>query len=332
MTGIKILGTGRYLPRKVVTNDDFAAIVETSDEWIRTRTGMQNRHIADADEPTWYMGARAAGKAIEAAGISREDVDMIIATTVTPDYLTPSVACLIQHELGIADAFAFDINVACAGFTYAVDMARRYLATGDVRYVLIVGAETLSQMVDYTDRATCVLFADGAGACVVAAGKKTFGSFLCCDASGIQHIYAKKRRRNVPFLEKDEPVEKREPFPTSVMDNIYMVGRDVYKFATKAMPEAVLKACEKAGVSVSGLSLILPHQANARIIETAAKNLDVPMEKVHVNIHDYGNTSSATVAIALDECARNGKIKRGDLICMVGFGAGLVYGACVFEY
>lgn len=332
MAGIRILGTGRFLPAKVVTNDDFTAIVETSDEWISTRTGMKNRHIAHDDEPAWHMGLEAARKALKAAGIEANDIDMLIATTVTPDYITPSVACIIQSKLEAQNAFAFDINAACAGFTYAVDMARRYLATGGVKTVLIVSTETLSQVVDYADRSTCVLFGDGAGACVLSAADTVFGVFLHCDPAGTSNIYAKNPRRSIPFFDGAEPAAELLPFPTQTIGSIHMDGRDVYKLATKAMPEAVIKSCENAGVAVNDLALLIPHQANLRIIETAAKNLGMPMKKIYVNIHDYGNTSSVSVVIALDECARAGTIKRGDLICLVGFGAGFIYGACVLEY
>lgn len=330
MSGIKILGTGVFLPEKVVVNDDYSAIVDTSDEWIRTRTGMVRRHIASADEPVWHMGAEAAASALENAGVSANEIDMILVTTATADFNTPSVACLVQREIGANNAFAMDIGAACSGFAFALDMARRYLATGDVKTALIVCAEELSQITNYEDRSTCVLFGDGAAACVVKAAEKPFASFLRSDASGAHHIYSKKTRRHIPFFLEDKP--EREMFPATVYDSIVMNGREVYKFATKAMPEAVEQACRKLGVALSDLKRVIPHQANLRILETAAKNLGLPWEKIHVNIGEYGNTSSASIGIGLDECARGGKISRGDLVCVVGFGAGLTYGACVFEY
>lgn len=330
MNGLEILGTGRYLPVKSVDNIDFMDIVETSDEWIRTRTGMKQRHMASAAEPTWYMGAQAAKSALEAAGLSGGDIDMVLVSTVSPDYDTPSTACLIQREIGASNAFAFDINVACTGLAFTLDMARRYLATGDVEHVLIVGAETLSQLVNYADRATCVLFGDGAGACVVKASEKKFASYLKSDATGAHLIYCKKSRKKNPFLSGD--TEPNEPFEHTFSDAIFMNGREVYKFATRTMSDAVRKACEKINISTSELKLVIPHQANARIIETAVKSLGLPGEKVYINIEKYGNTSSASIMIALDECIRDGKIVRGDLVCIVGFGAGLTYGADVFEY
>lgn len=329
MRGLEVLGTGRYLPQKAVDNTDFTSIVETSDEWIAGRTGMKRRYIASAAEPTWYMGAQAAKAALEAAGLSAADMDMILVSTVSPDYETPSTACMIQREIGAANAFAVDVNVACTGFAFALDMARRYLATGDVEHVLVVGAETLSQMTNYADRSTCVLFGDGAGACVAKGSDKRFASYMRSDAAGTHLIYSKKPRKSNPLLDDTEPLE---PFPIECRDGIFMNGREVYKFATKIMPQAVRKACEKLEVAVTDLALIVPHQANARIIETAVKSLGIAAEKVYVNIEKYGNTSSASVAIALDECVRDGKIKHGDLICIVGFGAGLTYGADVFEF
>ena len=329
MTGVKILGTGTYLPERVVQNDDFAAFVDTSDEWIQSRTGMSRRHIASTDEPVWHMGAKAAEEALRNANLSAADIDMILVTTVTADFSTPSIACLIQGAIGAENAFAMDLNVACTGLAFALDMARRYLATGDVGTVLLVCAEQLSQLTNYDDRSTCVLFGDGAAACVARAAEKPFAAFLKSDATGAQHIYSKKKLRSIPFF---AGTEEHEPFPVESTGAIVMNGREVYKFATKAMPEAILNACAKLGVALSDLVRIIPHQANIRILQTAAKNLGLPWEKIHVNIADYGNTSSASIAIGLDECIRGGRINRGDLVCIVGFGAGLTYGACVFEY
>lgn len=330
MAGIKILGTGRYVPEKVVDNNDYAKIVETTDEWISTRTGIRTRHIASVAEPTWYMGAQAARAALESSGVDAADVDMIIVTTVTADFITPSTACIIQMEIGASNAFAFDINVACAGLAYALDMAHRYLSD-EVKTVLIVNAESLSQITNYADRTTCVLFGDGAGACVLTASEGRFASYLRSDAAGAGLIYAKYPRRSSPFFETDE--ELLEPFPKPlVAEGVYQNGREVYKFATKVMPLAVEKACQKLGISPGDLSLIIPHQANYRIIETGIKNLGLPEDKFYVNIQEYGNTSSASIAIGLDECVRSGRISRGDLVCAVGFGAGLIYGASIFEY
>jgi len=330
MQSIKILGTGRYVPDFVITNDDFAKFLDTSDEWIATRTGMKERHIA-LDEPAWYMGAIAAKNAMEAAGLNPGDIGLIIATTGTSDYYFPSLASLVQNHLGIKNAISFDIGAACSGFAVALDMARRYLAAGDIEKVLIVSSEILSQFTDYEDRATCILFADGAGACIVEAADGIYGLFQHTDASGVGGVYGKRPRRSTPFGEARQS-SQHDPFPAAVLGSIMQNGREVYKFATKAMAEAVNKACEDAGVSVEELDKIFVHQANLRIIETGAKNLGVDMDKVYVNIHKYGNTSSASIPLGLDECARDGTIKRGDKLCIVAFGAGLTYLAIVFEY
>lgn len=331
-TGVTVLGTGFYVPEQAVKNADYAAFVETSDEWITTRTGMKKRHIA-TDEPTWKLGSLAGKMALENSGLASEDIDMVLVTTVTSDFITPAMACLIQQELAIPSAMALDINVACTAFCFAVDMARRYLVTGDVEHVLLVSAESLSQITNYQDRATCVLFGDGAGACVLGKNKNptVYGSFQDCDASGAEYIHAKHSRKTHPF-NSVENNDIQEPFPIHWHDLIYMNGREVYKFATRAMPDAVEAACRKAGVSVSDLSLIIPHQANLRIVEAASKRLGVPAEKIFTNIDKYGNTSSASCAIGLHEAVTTGAIAKGDLVCLVGFGAGLTYGATIFTY
>lgn len=330
MNGIHIRGTGHYVPDFTVTNEDFVAFLDTSDEWIRTRTGMSERHLSK-NQPTWYMGMKASQKALEAAGMGPSDIDMVLVTTVCPDYAYPSTACFIQAALGIQGGIATDISVACTGLSFALDMAWRYLQTGDVKNILVVSAEALTQGVDYQDRSTAVLFGDGAGACVVSAGEGMFASCQSTDPGGLQHIYRKYPRNSHVFNDYADTSEF-DLFPHEKIGTVYMNGREVYKFATKAMPKAVFAACEKAGITPGDLDLIIPHQANLRIIETAVKNMKISMEKVCVNIEKYGNTSSASIAIALDECVRDGRVKRGDKVCVVGFGAGLTYGATVFTY
>lgn len=328
--GLNIVGTGSYLPDYVVTNKDFEAFLDTSDEWIRTRTGMVERRIS-LETPTWKMGELAARKALEAAGTTPEELDLILCTTVTGDFLFPSTACMIQGALGAHNAFAYDIAAACTGAVYALDQARLYLASGEVKTILLVSAETLTQATDYTDRGSCILFGDGAGAAVVKAGDGLFGASLHSDPSGACHLYAKKPRQELPFARKPVPFEE-ELFPILKEGGTVMNGREVYKFATRAMPKAVRGACAKVGITVDDLDLLLPHQANLRIIETAVKALGIAEEKVYNNIHKYGNTSSATVMTCLDECVRQGRLRRGDKLCLVGFGAGLTYGAAVLEY
>ena len=321
MAGINILGTGRYIPEYVVKNDDFAAFLDTSDEWITTRTGMSERRIS-LTEPTWAMGVNAAREAIKSAGISASDIDMIIGTTVTPDYFFPSMSSLVMNELMIEDCVPIDLNVACTGLAISMDMARRYLMDGTAKRILLVCAESMSQYADYTDRATCVLFGDAAGAMVVEASDKRFISFMNGIPVSSEHLHCKRQRQPTPFCQ-DVPKEHTLA---------HMNGREIYKFTIKAIPEAVEKVCERAGVNISDISMIFAHQANARILETAAKNLDISLDKFYMNIHRYGNTSSATIATCFDECVREGKIKRGDTICFVGFGAGLIYAANILEY
>ena len=329
MQGITILGTGSYLPDYTLTNDDLASFLDTSDEWIYTRTGMRERRIATS-EPTWYLGAQAAKRALLAANVAPNDIDMIILTTATSDYAFPTAASCVQNALGIEHCMAVDINLACTACTFAVDMARRYLLCGDVKHVLVVNAESMSQRTDYTDRSTCVLFGDGAGAMVLTAADKRYAAYQSNDASGAKYIYYRHLRREYPFAKSD--TSEHDCFPDEKYGSTYMNGREVYKFATRVMPEAVQKACERAGISHEQLDMLFVHQANIRIVETAAKNLGIPMERVFTNIEKYGNTSSATISICLDEAIRSGRIKRGDTIGFVGFGAGLSSGAVVLEY
>lgn len=330
MFGINILGTGSYTPRIKVTNDDLSKIVETNDEWISTRTGMKSRYLTDG-ESCWEMGANAAKKAVEAAGIDPERIGLVIGTTVTPDFYTPSLASLVQDAVGAVNAAAFDLNAACSGFAYAVDSARRYLQTDEnLEYVLVVSSEILSRFVDYTDRATCVLFGDGAGAAVIERSDKLFTSFIGSDGSGAKFLYAKHMFGRHPFRTEGED-SYGEHF-TSANQFLFQDGKEVYKFATKALPAAAQNAADKIGLSPSEIDWFVPHQANIRIIETAAKNLNVPMDKFIVTLDVHGNTSSASIPTAFDEAVRSGKIKKGQKICFVGFGAGLTSAAVIFEY
>lgn len=332
MFGIKIMGTGSYLPKKIVSNGDFTAIIETSDEWIKTRTGMSERHLSQG-EPTWYMGAEAVKDAIKNAGINAGDIGLIISSTVTSDFYTPSMACLIQREIGAIDSMAIDINCACAGFVYGIDMARRYLVTDEtIKYAVVVANENLSKITDYTDRSTCVLFGDGAAACIVELSKTNlYTSSLGADGSGAKYLAA----RSIPAANAFMP-EIRDEYPDGMPEGnshyLFQDGKEVYKFAIKALPRAVNAAADKIGLNINDLDLIIPHQANIRIIETAVQKLGLPIEKFFVNLEKYGNTSSASIPIALDEAIKVNKIHRGDKICLVGFGAGLTYGAVIFEY
>lgn len=331
MNGIQMIATGRYLPKRAVSNDDFTEIVETSDEWISQRTGMKNRYLSSG-EPTWLMGALAAHDALESGGISPSEIDLILVTSVTVDYITPATACMIQAKIGAENAVCMDVNAACAGFVYALDMARRYLCFDDVKTVLIVSCEMLSRITDYTDRASCVLFGDAAGAVVVRSADTLYSSDLSTDGRGAQFLYCKSpfEIKN-PFM-RPELVPEYEELIHPETEFLHMDGREVYKFAVKAMPKAVVAACEKAGVSVEDLDLIVPHQANIRIVETAAKTLGVPMSKMFINLEKYGNTSSACIPLCLDELHKGGKLTRGQLIALVGFGAGVTCAAVVFRW
>lgn len=329
MQGIKILGTGHYSPQQIVTNDYLSKFMDTNDEWITTRTGIKRRHISDG-EPTWYMAAKAAEEALKAADTKAEDIDLILLSSTTEDFFLPSGACMVQREIGAAGCMAVDINCACSGFVYAIDMARRYLAFDDVKKVLVVASESLSKITDYDDRSTCVLFADGAGACVVEAADSFYSSFHGADGNGAKFLVAKHIHHVHDIIKGSQTFE--DGLPDSGKECIIQDGKEVYKFATSILPFAAKSAAEKAGISVDEIDYFIPHQANIRIIETAAKKLKVSMDKFIVNIEEYANTSSASIVIAFDEAVRNGKIKRGDKICFVGFGAGLTYGAVIIEY
>lgn len=332
MIGINIVSTGEYDPLLAVTNDDMAKIVETDDEWIRTRTGISRRRISNG-EPTWYMGTMASKQALERAGIDPMDIGLIIDSTITSDFSTPSTACIIQREIGAANAFAFDLGAACSGFVYALDAARRYLATEEtLKYVLVTANENLSYITNYSDRSSCVLFGDGAAAVIVERSDKLFTSWLGSDGTGAKFLYAKAQHRHSPFSTEDMFTVNDET--RSDVDHRWLIqdGKEVYKFATKALPLAAENAAKKGGIDIQDVALFIPHQANIRIIETAAKNLGVSMDKFFTNIDMHGNTSSASIPIALNEAIEKGALKRGDKVCMVGFGAGLTLGAVIAEY
>lgn len=328
--GVKISALGKYLPKLVITNKDFEKLVDTTDEWITQRTGIVSRHI-ETELLTWQMGAKAAEEIFKNSDIKKEEIDMVIVSSCTSDYLTPSAACLIAKELGLEKPACYDINCACSGFVAAIDMAETYLSSKKAKKILIVSAETLSKITDYTDRSTCVLFGDAAGACVVEYSDKPFASEVGSDPSGAEHLYARGAFPNNPFLEKpylptDDGLEATKGF------GLHQDGKDVYKFATRTMPNVIRASCEKAGIDISDLDWVFPHQANQRILETSAKNTGMAIEKFYINIKDHGNVSSACIPICLEEAVTKGVLKRGDKICIVGFGAGLTYAAAIFEW
>lgn len=330
MFGIEILGMGSYVPTLCITNDDMAKVVETNDEWISTRTGIKERRLSDG-KPTWKMGAEAAKAAVKNAGIDPTEIGLIIDTTLTNDFFTPSVACLIQNEIGAVNAAAFDLNAACSGFVYGIDAAKRYLQTDDdLKYVLVVANETLSKITDYTDRSTCVLFGDSAAAAVLTRSEKLFTSYISADGSGAHFLYAKTQAVRHAFRTQADEMDTSE----YAEGTTYLIqdGKEVYKFATKALPTAAQRAADKIGLDINTIDWFVPHQANIRIIETAAKNLGISMDKFIVNIEKHGNTSSVSIPLALSEAIAEGKIKRGDRICLVGFGAGLTMGSVILDY
>lgn len=327
--GINILGMGSYVPEQKLVNDDFKKFVDTNDEWIRTRTGIVERHMAGW-EPTWYMGKMAALAALEKAGIEPGEIGMIICTTVTSDFLTPSVASLIQYEIGAENAAAFDLGAACTGFVYAMDVAEKFLATDDsLKYILVISSEATSRFCDFTDRQTCILFGDGAAAAVVKKGDRIYSSHLGSDGSGARSLFAKNL-----YPAKEVRLESNfdDGFPEKAAQMLYQDGKAVYKFATQALPKAFELAAGKIGVTKDDIDWFIPHQANVRIIETAAKKLGASMDKFILTLDHYGNTSSASIPLALNEAIDKGLVKRGQKLALIGFGAGLTYGGIILEY
>ena len=321
-----IVGVGSFVPARVMPNAELATLVETSDEWITSRTGIKERRIAGADEFTSDMAFHAAERALASAGVTPDQIDLIIVATITPDMLFPSTACLVQHRLGAKKAMAFDIEAACSGFVYALEIGRRFIESGSVTNVLVIGAEKISSIIDWTDRATCVLFGDGAGAAVLQhrpgrrgiittclASDGTKGEFLCMPGGGSR----------VPATA--ESVTTRQHF-------LRMNGKDTFKSAVNAMVAVGFEALEKAGLTIDDIKLVIPHQANLRIISAVGERLGVSAEKTFVNLDRYGNTSAASVAIALDEAVTTGRLVRGDLVLLLVFGAGLTWGSALIEW
>lgn len=322
---VRILGTGSSVPERVLTNHDLEGMVETSDEWITTRTGIKERRIAFPSQTTSELALEASRKALEAAEVRPQEIDCIVVGTVTPDMLFPSTACLIQHALGAKNAFAFDLEAGCTGFVYAMAMVEKFLLAEGRGKALVVGAETLSKIVDWQDRATCVLFGDGAGAAVLGLGE-TPGILATClgaDGGGAHLLELPAGCSRMPA--SIETVNQR-------LHYIKMSGNEVFKFAVRVVEEASLEVLRKAQKTITEVSLFIPHQANVRIIQSAARRLGISEEKVFVNVERYGNTSSASIPIALDEAQGSGRIKRGDLVLLVGFGAGLTWGAALIQW
>lgn len=314
-----ILGTGSYVPPTVVTNDDLSKLVDTSDEWITTRTGIQRRHIA-TDETATQMAVKAANAALENSHVKAEELDLILCATVSGDMIVPNIACMVQKAIG-ADCAAFDINAACSAFLFMLETAAAYLSTSRYQKVLVIGAEQMSRILDWTDRSTCILFGDAAAAVVLEKGEDYLGSHITVQGND-EVLNVPTHAGNSPF---SPPAESRS--------FVHMNGSETYKFATRAVPTEIQAVLAQCGVEESQVDWVVCHQANRRIIEAAARRLKgIPKEKFLMNIEEYGNTTAATIPLLLDECNRNGLFHRGDLIAMAAFGGGLSSAACLVRW
>jgi len=322
----RVIGTGSYTPEKVLTNFDLEKIVDTNNDWIVARTGIEERRIAADDEVTSDLAAKAAERALEMAGLSAEDIDVIVMGTITGDYPWPSTACVVQAKLGAKNAFAYDVSAACSGFLYALSSADDFLMAGRGKRALVIGAETFSRFVDWTDRNTCVLFGDGAGAVVLEAQESESGvlsSHLYSDGNYIELLYQPGFGAvNQPSV---EGLEARLPF-------LKMQGNEVYKFAVRSLTQVSKEALAHNGYTSADVGQFIPHQANLRILEATTKRLKLTAEQSFINVNKYGNTSAATIPIAMDEANRGGKLKEGDLVLMAAFGGGFTWGGTLLRW
>jgi 3-oxoacyl-[acyl-carrier-protein] synthase-3 len=315
----RIIGTGSYLPEKVVTNEDLARTVDTSDEWIRTRTGIRSRHVAAEGQLASDLALPAAQMALRSAGVNPGDIDLIIVATTTPDIIFPSTACILQSKLGVAGCPAFDVQAVCSGFVYAITIADLFIRSGQAKHVLVVGAEVYSRILDWSDRGTCVLFGDGAGAAIVAASEEPgiLATKLHADGSH-------KEMLCVPGSVNGGKVWG-SPF-------VHMEGGSVFKFAVRVFEEGANEVLEAAGLSVSDLDWFIPHQANIRIMEATARKLGLPKEKLIATVHHHGNTSAASIPLALDEAVKDGRILPGQTLLLEGVGGGFTWGAVLLRW
>ncbi len=326
LTSVGIIGTGSYLPEKVVTNYDLEKVVDTSHDWIVSRTGIHSRRVAEDSIATSDLSIEAAKRALKDANIEAKDIDLIIVATITPDMIFPSTACIVQDSIGATNAAAFDLEAACSGFLYGLSIARQYISTGEYKYVLVIGAETLSKILNWDDRNTCVLFGDGAGAVVLGPtdeGKGILATDLGSDGSGGKFLGVPAGGSRLPATV--ETINQN-------LHYIEMDGSEVFKFAVRIMGDSSKKVLRKCNLNVEDIDYLVPHQANTRIIKSAAKRLKLPLDKVYVNLHKYGNTSAASVPVALDEALKQKKIKENDIVVLVGFGGGLTWGSCVIKW
>ncbi|MCY6485284.1 ketoacyl-ACP synthase III [Clostridium aestuarii] len=323
MYEVKIVGTGSYAPSNIISNEDMSKVVDTNDEWIKSRTGIRERRISK-EENTSQLSIEAAKRALDSANLKPEDVDLIVLATLTPDCFIPSTACLVQKEIKAVNATCFDISAACTGFIYALNIASQFIKTGQHKTALVIGAEVLSKVVDWKDRNTCVLFGDGAGAAILQRSneKGIISEYTGSDGSKGEHLECDA----IPlrsFLVEEEEVTS---------NFVSMNGREIFKFATHVMVECINKVLQDAECSLDDIKYIIPHQANMRIIEYVCKKLKIDKEKFFINLDRYGNTSGASIAIALDEAAQQGLFNKGDKIILVGFGGGLTYGAQLIQW
>jgi len=319
MFNAKITGTGSYLPKKIVSNKDFESIIDTSDEWIYERTGIRQRHVISADETTSSMAEVAANNALQAAGVDPSEIDLIIVGTSSPDRVFPSTACLLQNKLAVGDCVAFDVQAACSGFIYALGIAEQFIKAGGAKKALVIGAEANSRILNYEDRSTCVIFGDGAGAVVVEASEE----------KGILSTHMNSDGRYQDLLYINNPIKDQKH--DGEQAHMTMHGNDVYKVAVKTLSRIVDETLEANGMVKSDVDWLIPHQANIRIINSVAKKLKMPMEKVVVTIAEQGNTSAASVPLALDQAVRDGRIKKGETILMEAFGGGFVWGSALVK-
>lgn len=325
---ILIKGIGAYAPERVVTNHDLSQIVDTSDEWIQTRTGIRERHIAPPEQATSDIALIACQRAIENAGMKPEDIDLLIVGTISPDYICPSTACILQAKLGLRNIACLDINAACSGFIYGLNVATNMLRGGIYRTALIVGAEKMTNLVDWTDRNTCVLFGDGAGAVVLTKEVRpeivgVLGSSLGSDGNNYELLYIPGGGTKKPFSE--EVLHNREQF-------LKMNGKEIFKLAVKVMQQACEELLKRFNITPDQLALLIPHQANVRIIDAIVDRMNLPKEKCYVNLDRYGNTTAASIPLALNEAYEKGMIKSGDYVLMVAFGAGFTWGANLIKW
>ncbi len=323
---IQIIGTGSYLPEKVLSNHDLEKMVDTTDEWIVTRTGIKQRRIASSDQAASDLAVAAAKKAINNANISPDDIDLVIVATITPDMLFPSTACIVQSKLGIKNAAVFDIGAACTGFIYGLSVAHQFLQNGSCKTALVIASEVLSKITDWEDRNTCVLFGDGSGAAILQKSNTEDGFlsfYLGADGQYIDLLKMPAGGSRIPAT--IDTVQNR-------MHYLKMIGNEVFKIAVQSMLESANIALNQCGLTCEDVNLVIPHQANIRIIKALAKRMRLAKENIFMNIEKYGNMSAATIAVGLDEAMKSGRIKKGDIIELVAFGAGFTKGACVIRW